>query len=103
MKNVIKNSKGSGSEEFSNKETLGEGMDWGPGRKENAQPAAGFPCRPVNQASIPLTPAFPLSTKQTIERCPTPHEATGTQTMQARKGKKNTQMQPKIRPDYLSS
>ena len=78
-------------------------MDWGPGRKENAQPAAGFPCHHVYQASIRLTPAFPLSTKETTERCPTPHEGTGTWTTQARKGKKNTQMQPKIRPNYLSS
>ena len=74
LKNVIKNSKGSRSKEFSNKEALGERMDWASGRKENAQ-AAGFPCLHVNHTSILLTPAFPLGTKKPAERClqPAPH------------------------------
>lgn len=51
VENVVKNSKGSSSKEFSNKEVLVEGTDWASGRKENAPPA-GFSCHHVNQPSI---------------------------------------------------
>lgn len=89
MKNVIRSTKGSNSKKFFNKEVLGEGQDWAPNRKENAQPAR-FPCHHVKQMSI-----CPHLSSLSAQRSPlrgvrTPAEVTGSETKQAWKGKKNT-------------
>ena len=69
-----------------------------PGRRPGLGPrwkrkctACMFSLPPCKAGIHQSTPAFPLSTEEPPERCPHPHEVTGTETKRAWKGKKNTQ------------